>query len=490
MRRMTLPVDQKARLRTMLIQRVCCPPPLLHPSPVVDPYPPPPPLQESEYMRLKRATIDIGMFEVIKTIGQGAFGKVSLVRRKDNNALYAMKTLRKADVLRRKQLAHVKAERDILAEADNEWVVKLYYSFQDERNLYFVMEYVPGGDLMTLLIRMKRLTEDLARFYIAEIVMAVDSIHRLGFLHRDVKPDNLLICADGHLRLSDFGLCTALRWTHDSAYYENRHSGLGPSQCSCKPGDCTCPQYEDEEDEEDEDEDEGEMEGDENEENDAGAAGRRQPQRRPQKAARGALDAGLELDDAKARSMANSLVGTPNYIAPEVFLRDDYGMECDWWSIGVILYEMLVGRPPFMASTPAQTRRKVINWHQTLHIPAEANLSPSAQDLIRRLLCDPAERLGKHGAADIRDHPFFVGVEWSRTSEAPYRPHLTHPEDTSHFDAFGGDQRPSSSAVAAPGTPVQSFPDLTFRRFWDGAARGPAPAMPDPSDAPFGTSFC
>lgn len=175
------------------------------------------------------------------------------MKKVDSRHLYAMKTLRKADVLKRNQVAHVKAERDILAEADNEWVVKLYYSFQvfyhlfilkfflptlrylihhlthclmvafclqDKENLYFVMDYVAGGDLMSLLCKYGVFKESLARFYIAELTCAVESVHKMGFIHRDIKPDNILIDSNGHLKLTDFGLCTGFRWTHNSKYYQ------------------------------------------------------------------------------------------------------------------------------------------------------------------------------------------------------------------------------------------------------------------------------
>uniref|UniRef100_A0A8C6Z887 non-specific serine/threonine protein kinase n=1 Tax=Nothoprocta perdicaria TaxID=30464 RepID=A0A8C6Z887_NOTPE len=208
-----------------------------------------------------------GGFGYLITLGIGAFGEVCLACKVDTHALYAMKTLRKKDVLNRNQVAHVKAERDILAEADNEWVVKLYYSFQDKENLYFVMDYIPGGDMMSLLIRMEVFPERLARFYIAELTLAIESVHKMGFIHRDIKPDNILIDLDGHIKLTDFGLCTGC--------------------------------------------------------------------------------------------LAHSLVGTPNYIAPEVLLRKGYTQLCDWWSVGVILFEMLVGQPPFLAPTPTETQLKV-----------------------------------------------------------------------------------------------------------------------------------
>ncbi len=140
--------------------------------------------KETNYLRLRRAKMNKSMFETVKLLGVGAFGEVDLVRKIDTGRLYAMKTLHKTDVFNRNQAAHVKAERDILAEADSEWVVKLYYSFQDDENLYFVMDYIPGGDLMNLLIKFQVFDENLARFYIAELVCAIESVHNLGFIHR------------------------------------------------------------------------------------------------------------------------------------------------------------------------------------------------------------------------------------------------------------------------------------------------------------------
>ena len=283
--------------------------------------------KETNYNRLKRSKMDITMFEKISKIGIGAFGEVWLVRKTDKDMLYAMKILRKKEVLSRNQVAHVKAERDILAEADNEWVVKLYYSFQDKKFLYFVMDYIPGGDLMSLLIKFGIFHEDLARFYIAELVLAIESVHRMGFVHRDIKPDNILIDRDGHIKLTDFGLCTGFRWTHDSKYYQNQeHEQQQSLEFSDTRWDLMDSSYCNE------------------------LLSKPLVQMKP-----------LERRHFRQhmRSQAHSLVGTPNYIAPEVLRRSGYTQLCDWWSVGVIMYEMLVGQPPFYASTPAETQFKV-----------------------------------------------------------------------------------------------------------------------------------
>ncbi|KAF6029677.1 trc [Bugula neritina] len=149
--------------------------------------------KESEFLRLKRTRLGVDDFDPLKVIGRGAFGEVRLVQKKDTGHIYAMKILHKMDMLEKDQLGHVRAERDILVEADHQWVVKMYYSFQDTTNLYLIMEYLSGGDMMTLLIKKDTLSEDVTQFYIAESICAIDYIHRLGFIHRDIKPDNLLL---------------------------------------------------------------------------------------------------------------------------------------------------------------------------------------------------------------------------------------------------------------------------------------------------------
>ncbi|TNN59214.1 Serine/threonine-protein kinase LATS1 [Liparis tanakae] len=399
--------------------------------------------KESNYIRLKRAKMDKSMFKRIKTLGIGAFGEVCLARKEDTGALYAMKTLRKKDVLLRNQVAHVKAERDILAEADNEWVVRLYYSFQDKDNLYFVMEYIPGGDMMSLLIRLGIFKEELAQFYIAELTCAVESVHKMGFIHRDIKPDNILIDRDGHIKLTDFGLCTGFRWTHDSKYYQSgdhvRQDSMDFSKEWEDPADCGC------------------------------------------------TDRLKPLERRKARQhqrcLAHSLVGTPNYIAPEVLLRTVNAPYLESSSPIAREANMVVGQPPFLATTPLETQMKVINWKSTLHVPPPAKLSAAASDLIGELCRGPEDRLGKNGADEIKAHAFFRSIDFSsdlRQQVAPYVPTIAHSTDTSNFDPVDPEKLRSGDGDGGDNLndtlngwfrigkhPEHAFYEFTFRRFFD-----------------------
>uniref|UniRef100_A0A1B6E468 non-specific serine/threonine protein kinase n=1 Tax=Clastoptera arizonana TaxID=38151 RepID=A0A1B6E468_9HEMI len=192
--------------------------------------------KETEFLRLKRSRLGVEDFEPLKVIGRGAFGEVRLVQKKDSGHVYAMKILRKADMLEKEQVAHVRAERDVLVEADHQWVVKMYYSFHDPINLYLIMEFLPGGDMMTLLMKKDTLSEECTQFYIAETALAIDSIHKLGFIHRDIKPDNLLLDARGHIKLSDFGLCTGLKKSHRTDFYRDL-SQAKPSDFTSSPMD-------------------------------------------------------------------------------------------------------------------------------------------------------------------------------------------------------------------------------------------------------------
>jgi serine/threonine kinase 38 len=162
--------------------------------------------EEAKLIRESRKKITIFQFEPLKIIGRGAFGEVRLCRDKETNEIVAVKKMKKTEMHKKNQVLHVKAEQEVLAKNQSEWVVKLKYSFQDDEYLYLVMEYLPGGDLMSLLMNNDIIPEDQAKLYIAEMVLAIEAVHDLKCIHRDIKPDNILIDKDGHIKLSDFGL--------------------------------------------------------------------------------------------------------------------------------------------------------------------------------------------------------------------------------------------------------------------------------------------
>lgn len=371
--------------------------------------------KESQFLRLRRTKLSLEDFITVKVIGKGAFGEVRLVQKKDTGKIYAMKTLLKAEMYKKDQLAHVKAERDVLAGSDSPWVVSLYYSFQDAVNLYLIMEFLPGGDLMTMLIRWQIFTEDITRFYMAECVLAIETIHKLGFIHRDVKPDNILIDIRGHIKLSDFGLSTGFHKTHDLNYYkkllEKENAYL---QLALKNGQRNLVTVD---------------------------AIHLTMTNRQQ----------MQTWRKSRRLMAYSTVGTPDYIAPEIFIHQGYGQECDWWSLGAIMFECLIGWPPFCSETPHETYRKIISWQESLVIPEDIHLLPEAEDLIRSLLTSSDRRLGRHGgASEIKQHPFFRGVDWDtiRRVDAPFIPKLRSITDTRFFPTDELEDVPDSPAMS------------------------------------------
>ncbi|KJE91706.1 Cdc42-binding protein kinase beta [Capsaspora owczarzaki ATCC 30864] len=308
-------------------------------------------------MQLRRSD-----FETIKVIGRGAYGEVLVVRNRQTGKVYAMKQLSKWDMLKRQETACFREERDLLVYGDSRWITNLFFAFQDNDFLYLVMEYYSGGDLLTLMSRYNdRLPEDMARFYMAELVLALESIHRLCFVHRDIKPDNVLLDANGHIRLADFGSC--IRVEHGSM---------------------------------------------------------------------------IE---------SNVAVGTPDYISPEILQSIEgngkYGKECDWWSLGVVLYEMIYGEPPFYSESLLGTYSKIMDCSNSLKFDVFTDdddnvvpMSDEAKDLIRKLCCKRESRLGRVSVEDIKAHAFFKGINWDtvRDSTAPFIPEISSPSDTSNFD--------------------------------------------------------
>uniref|UniRef100_A0A8C7Y9V5 Rho-associated protein kinase n=2 Tax=Oryzias sinensis TaxID=183150 RepID=A0A8C7Y9V5_9TELE len=300
-------------------------------------------------------------YEVVKVIGRGAFGEVQLVRHKATRKVYAMKLLSKFEMIKRSDSAFFWEERDIMAFANSSWVVQLFFAFQDDRYLYMVMEYMPGGDLVNLMSNYD-VPEKWARFYTAEVVLALDGIHSMGFIHRDVKPDNMLLDKAGHLKLADFGTCMKMN----------------------KDGMVRC----------------------------------------------------------------DTAVGTPDYISPEVLKSQGgdgyYGRECDWWSVGVFLFEMLVGDTPFYADSLVGTYSKIMNHKNALTFPDDSDISNDAKNLICAFLTDREVRLGRNGVDEIKRHPFFKNDQWTweniRDTAAPVVPELSSDTDTSNFDDIEEDR--------------------------------------------------
>ncbi|XP_077147552.1 rho-associated protein kinase 2 isoform X1 [Ranitomeya variabilis] len=300
-------------------------------------------------------------YDVVKVIGRGAFGEVQLVRHKSTQKVYAMKLLSKFEMIKRSDSAFFWEERDIMAFANSPWVVQLNCAFQDDKYLYMVMEYMPGGDLVNLMSNYD-VPEKWAKFYTAEVVLALDAIHSMGLIHRDVKPDNMLLDKHGHLKLADFGTCMKMDET-------------GMVRC-------------------------------------------------------------------------DTAVGTPDYISPEVLKSQGgdgyYGRECDWWSVGVFLFEMLVGDTPFYADSLVGTYSKIMDHKNSLNFPDDVEISKHAKNLICAFLTDREVRLGRNGIEEIKQHPFFKNDQWTwdniRETAAPVVPELSSDIDSSNFDDIEDDK--------------------------------------------------
>ncbi|WOL09240.1 putative serine/threonine protein kinase IREH1 [Canna indica] len=320
-------------------------------------------------------------FEIIKPISRGAYGRVFLAKKRTTGDLFAIKVLKKADMIRKNAVESILAERDILITVRNPFVVRFFYSFTSRENLYLVMEYLNGGDLYSLLRNLGCLDEDVARIYIAEVVLALEYLHSMRVVHRDLKPDNLLIAHDGHIKLTDFGLSKVglINSTNDL-------SGPAVSGTSLY--------------------------------------GEDEPQ----------VSAFEHLDQRESRKK-RSAVGTPDYLAPEILLGTGHGASADWWSVGVILFELIVGIPPFNAAHPQKIFDNILNrkipWP---HVPEE--MSFEAHNLIDKLLTeDPHQRLGAQGASEVKQHMFFKDINWDTLArqKAAFVPSSDNALDTSYF---------------------------------------------------------
>lgn len=325
-------------------------------------------------------------FNLIKCIGRGAFGEIFICCKvSEPGQLFALKRLRKSEMLKRKQVINVRSEKDVLAEASarNPWVVTLFASFQDEDYLYMVMEYMPGGDMITWLCEKSIFDVPTTRFYIAELCSAVASVHEMYFVHRDIKPDNILVGLDGHIKLSDFGLSKRFGRGNDQLLEFEKREDLNTTEAFqvTQPVAAT----------------------DEN------------------------------VKHLRERVIFESIVGSPAYIAPEILMRKKYGVCCDWWSVGVIMFEMLFGYPPFYSPETDRTLHKITHWRDFLRFPRDRDVPSVAINLIKKFLCDPPDRLSDFEV--IKKHPFFEGIDFAnlRSTQAVFQPRLSNPLDTAYF---------------------------------------------------------
>ncbi|KAJ1974958.1 cAMP-dependent protein kinase catalytic subunit [Dimargaris xerosporica] len=288
-------------------------------------------------------------YETLVTLGTGTFGRVYLCRRRNTDEYYAMKILRKAEVVKLKQVEHINSERTILSQVEFPFIVHLYNTFQDQTSLFMLQEYVVGGELFTHLRKAGRFPNDVTRFYAAEIVLAIEYLHNKDIIYRDLKPENLLLSTEGHIKITDFGF------------------------------------------------------------------------------------------SKKVEDRTWTLCGTPEYLAPEIIQSKGHGKAVDWWALGILIFEMLAGYPPFFDDNPFGIYEKILAGR----IAFPSHFDPAAKDLIRRLLtADRTKRLGnlKDGPADIKRHRWFQAVEWDALLackvNAPIVPSYRHLGDTSNFDRY------------------------------------------------------
>ena len=267
-----------------------------------------------KFVENRQRSLKIEDFDLLKVVGKGSFGKVMQVMKKDTSRIYALKTIRKQHIISRSEVAHTLAERSVLAQINNPFIVPLKFSFQSPEKLYLVLAFVNGGELFHHLQKEQRFDINRSRFYAAELLCALECLHGFGVIYRDLKPENILVDYVGHIALCDFGLCKL---------------------------------------------------------------------------------------DMKDEDKTNTFCGTPEYLAPELLHGQGYTKAVDWWTLGVLLYEMLTGLPPFYDENTNEMYRKILA--EPLHFPGPEIVPPAARDLLTRLLDrDATRRLGSNGASEIK----------------------------------------------------------------------------------------
>jgi serine/threonine protein kinase len=367
-------------------------------------------------------------FELVKKIGQGGFGAVYVCRKRDTKEVLALKVVNKSLIWKKNKVTQMKNERDVLASHLTSWMVQLAYSFQDRNHCYLAMEYCPGGDLRHLLSALGYLEEQEARLYMAEMILAVFSLHSLGYIHRDLKPDNFLIDSNGHLKLTDFGL------SKDGLNSNVAHRRFGASMAQTSSLPDLFPSAK----------------------RSASATPQHTHVRSRTNAPLGSSVAPTPLFEGRNReenqngetardpsTVAYSVVGSPHYMSPEVLSETNgYGAEVDWWSLGCIFWELVTGSPPFVGETPQAVFEAILDWKQTLPLSVEEykdSLTPECLDFILQFLCESKERFGvkRVSLSKLFAHPFFKDfpVERIFEMEPPFVPQLSDECDTSYFDS-------------------------------------------------------
>ncbi|WWC63293.1 uncharacterized protein I303_105893 [Kwoniella dejecticola CBS 10117] len=349
--------------------------------------------RERVLLRKRRTKLRVEQFRIIAQVGQGGYGSVYLARKADTNEVCALKKMRKGTLAKMDEVKHVLVERDILTAVKTPWLVRLLYAFQDTEHVYLAMEYVPGGDFRTLLNNSGVLKEEHARFYAAEMFMGVNELHKLGYIHRDLKPENFLVDGTGHVKLTDFGLATG---------------SLNPAKIDQMKQ--KLDQVKDEE-----------------------LVFRSTLERRT-------IYRSIRMAEPR---YADSVVGSPDYMPPEVLRGKTYTYSADYWSLGCILFEFLCGFPPFSGSTPEETWANLKNWTRVLRRPVYDrpedlifNLTDVAWDAVTRLIANPKDRITT--LDEVQTLPFFSSLPFKnlRAIDAPFVPVLDGETDVGYFDSF------------------------------------------------------
>ncbi|OBT91476.1 hypothetical protein VE01_10550 [Pseudogymnoascus verrucosus] len=355
--------------------------------------------RERANLRKRRVRLRQGDFQILTQVGQGGYGQVFLAQKKDTREVCALKVMSKKLLFKLDEIRHVLTERDILTNAKSEWLVRLLYSFQDEQSIYLAMEYVPGGDFRTLLNNTGVLANRHARFYIAEMFCSVDALHQLGYIHRDLKPENFLIDSTGHVKLTDFGLAAGM---------------LAPGKIESmrikleQVGETSVP------------------------------FGKPMEQRTVAERREGYRS----MRDRDV-NYAKSIVGSPDYMAPEVLKGDEYEFSVDYWSLGCMLFEALTGFPPFAGATVDETWKNLKHWREVLKRPTWEDpnyfISNRTWNFITNLIASKTKRFPN--IQSVYSHHYFAEVDWTtlRTQRAPFVPELDSETDAGYFDDFSNE---------------------------------------------------